>query len=262
MCNRHEICLYFQASWYLWSTLGQSLSLLHRWSEYASVGNLRSSTADWAHSTVHGFQRVVRSKSSRWISNIGGHQLCLCHGSTRVGENNGGFRLLSTDIVRLCRGGRNPVTPRLTRHFNFLSFTELENDSMRKIFTTIFNWWSSKYHIFNSSETASWPLFILPYVGQNDFLMGLSEKLIMSSIEVYKTICASLLPTPSKSHYTFNLRDLSKVFQGMLMMESKKVDVRDKLCNVIDAQNVCLDYRTSSSSVVSWELSSVSRSSN
>lgn len=75
---------------------------------------------------------------------------------------------------------------------------------MRKIFSTIFNWWSR----------------------QNDYLLSLSDKLVMSSIEVYKTVCASLLPTPSKSHYTFNLRDLSKVFQGMLMMEAKKIDVR------------------------------------
>jgi dynein heavy chain len=103
-------------------------------------------------------------------------------------------------------GGRNPVTPRLTRHFNFLSFTELEHDSMRKIFSTIFNWWAR----------------------QNDYLLSLSDKLVMSSIEIYKTVCASLLPTPSKSHYTFNLRDLSKVFQGVLMMESKKVDVNIK----------------------------------
>jgi dynein heavy chain len=77
---------------------------------------------------------------------------------------------------------------------------------MRKIFSTIFNWWSR----------------------QNDYLLSLSDKLVMASIEVYKTVCASLLPTPSKSHYTFNLRDLSKVFQGVLMVEAKKVDVREK----------------------------------
>jgi dynein heavy chain len=78
---------------------------------------------------------------------------------------------------------------------------------MRKIFTTIFNWWSR----------------------QNEFLLNLSDKLIIASIEVYKTVCTSLLPTPSKSHYTFNLRDLSKVFQGMLMVESKKVDVKENV---------------------------------
>ncbi len=38
-------------------------------------------------------------------------------------------------------GGRNPVTARLTRHFNMLAFTELEADSMRKIFGTIFDSW-------------------------------------------------------------------------------------------------------------------------
>jgi dynein heavy chain len=42
-------------------------------------------------------------------------------------------------------GGRNPVTPRLLRHFNFLTFTEMEDSSKFTIFSTILKGWLSKY---------------------------------------------------------------------------------------------------------------------
>lgn len=53
----------------------------------------------------------------------------------------------------------------------------------------------------------------------------LNEPLVAATIHIYSTITSQLLPTPAKSHYTFNLRDLSKVFQGMLMAEPAKIEV-------------------------------------
>lgn len=38
-------------------------------------------------------------------------------------------------------GGRNPITQRFTRHFNYLSFTEMEHSSKRKIFSIILGSW-------------------------------------------------------------------------------------------------------------------------
>eukprot|EP00606_Chrysophyceae_sp_TOSAG23-5_P001616 GSChrysophyteH2.ASY1.ANO1.110.1 assembled CDS len=45
---------------------------------------------------------------------------------------------------------------------------------------------------------------------------------VTGTIEMYHRISEELLPTPSKFHYTFNLRDISKVFQGVLMIRPRK----------------------------------------
>ena len=52
-----------------------------------------------------------------------------------------------------------------------------------------------------------------------DYASGLTK----ASIEVFHTILTELRPTPAKPHYTFNMRDVSKVFQGLLMMDKRKV---------------------------------------
>ncbi|XP_044735429.1 dynein axonemal heavy chain 1-like [Chrysoperla carnea] len=93
-------------------------------------------------------------------------------------------------------GGRNPVTARLLRHFHYIAFTEMQPASVFKIFSTILQFWLGR--------TASQ-------------LHSYLAKIVEASMNVYDTVLQVLLPTPAKTHYTFNLRDISKVFQGMLM---------------------------------------------
>ena len=42
-------------------------------------------------------------------------------------------------------GGRNSVTLRLLRHFNYIAFTEMDDASKSMIFSIILNSWLGKY---------------------------------------------------------------------------------------------------------------------
>ena len=42
------------------------------------------------------------------------------------------------------------------------------------------------------------------------------KAMVKATIDTYNAVVGGLLPTPVKSHYTFNLRDVSKVMQGTL----------------------------------------------
>ncbi|KAH8057234.1 dynein light chain binding protein [Aureococcus anophagefferens] len=54
-------------------------------------------------------------------------------------------------------------------------------------------------------------------------LQKMVKGVVSATIEVYNSISVELLPTPAKFHYSFNLRDISKVFQGLLMVAPSKV---------------------------------------
>jgi len=106
-------------------------------------------------------------------------------------------------------GGRNSITPRLFRHFNMLWMPDLSNRSMETIFNSIL-----KGFLMDSG------------------IQGLDKysfSIVRSSIEIYSKITKDLLPTPSKSHYTFNLRDLSKVFQGILQIKYEHLHNKENL---------------------------------
>ncbi|XP_035245196.1 dynein heavy chain 1, axonemal isoform X1 [Anguilla anguilla] len=136
-------------------------------------------------------------------------------------------------------GGRNPITQRFTRHFNFLSIPEMDDASKKKIFCTILGNWMSG----NMSKKERG----IPVVD----IQPLNEPLVDATIKVYSTITSQLLPSPAKSHYTFNLRDLSKVFQGILMGEASMFPDKVKLlqlwyhesCRVFQDRLVCAEDR-------------------
>ncbi|KAL3685151.1 hypothetical protein R1sor_003173 [Riccia sorocarpa] len=93
-------------------------------------------------------------------------------------------------------GGRNPVTPRYLRHYNVLYISDFDDASLTTVFETLIDWWVRKSR--------------MPHE------MSVNGKLLVAaSIDIYRAIQRELLPTPAKSHYTYNMRDLSKVFQGL-----------------------------------------------
>jgi len=60
----------------------------------------------------------------------------------------------------------------------------------------------------------------------------LASHIIKGSVDIYAYTIKSFLPTPTKCHYTFNLRDLSKVVQGMLEMDPEDITDNDTLVSL------------------------------
>ena len=96
-------------------------------------------------------------------------------------------------------GGRSSVTPRFLRHFNMVSITEFDDATYGRIYDAISDWWFRRARVADEARAKG-------------------PAMVAATIEVYNTIRAQLLPTPTKSHYTYNMRDLSKVFQGIQMV--------------------------------------------
>lgn len=95
-------------------------------------------------------------------------------------------------------GGRNPLSPRFTRHFSMMLIPTTSESAMKTIFTSILNGFFKEFP---------------------PTIANLSTAVVHASVKVYLRIFEDLLPTPAKSHYVFNLRDLSKTIQGILQAD-------------------------------------------
>lgn len=91
-------------------------------------------------------------------------------------------------------GGKSTITQRFQRHFNIITYTQLGKESITMIFLKI----------------------VKAFIGGfSDSIGNMIPMLVDSTQIVYNNVAANLKPTPSKSHYTFNLRDISKIFGGV-----------------------------------------------
>jgi dynein heavy chain len=99
-------------------------------------------------------------------------------------------------------GARNPVDPRFISLFNTFEIQFPTEDNLRTIYASIL-----------SSHVGK----LAPEI--QNAATGLTDV----TLRLYNYILEKLPPTPSRFHYIFNLRDLSRIYEGMLCATDDKV---------------------------------------
>jgi dynein heavy chain len=99
-------------------------------------------------------------------------------------------------------GGRHTLPPRFLRHYAVACMPSPNADKMRGILQGLLEGFMGTFE---------------------DSIFVLSGNMINATLDLYTRITTNLLPTPSRSHYLFNLRDISKVFQGVRMGDTRSV---------------------------------------
>ncbi|XP_028156116.1 dynein heavy chain 8, axonemal [Ostrinia furnacalis] len=107
-------------------------------------------------------------------------------------------------------GGRNDIPPRLKRQFNIFNCTLPSTISMDKIFETI----SAGYFCKTRFDKK---------------IVDFMPRLVPVTRIIWQQTKVKMLPTPAKFHYVFNLRDLSRIWEGILFIK------RDELQSVTTA---------------------------
>ncbi|KXS21993.1 hypothetical protein M427DRAFT_494431 [Gonapodya prolifera JEL478] len=93
-------------------------------------------------------------------------------------------------------GGRNDIDPRFASLFAVFNIAFPKESALQKIYCTILE-----------GRLLCFPLEV----------KETTNKLTEMTLKLYGDIVSHLLPTPSKFHYIFNLRDISRVYEGLCL---------------------------------------------
>jgi len=108
-------------------------------------------------------------------------------------------------------GGRTQITQRYVRHYFMLNMNPFDSEPLEVIFGTVMEWFAKPFGAKIKAAISS---------------------VVAATIALYSQIEEEMLPTPAKSHYTFNLRDLSKVFQGICMGHPDRIKEQSQLIRI------------------------------
>lgn len=108
-------------------------------------------------------------------------------------------------------GGRNVISERLQSRFNLINMTFPQESQIKRIFGTMIN---QKLQEFEEEVKAT------------------GDIITQATIDIYNSIVQTMLPTPTKIHYLFNLRDISKVFQGLLRSNKDYHDTKNSMARL------------------------------
>ncbi|XP_070624140.1 dynein axonemal heavy chain 14 isoform X6 [Bos indicus] len=103
---------------------------------------------------------------------------------------------------------RRYISPRLLKHFSILVLPHLPQTAIKTIF---------QVHLGT-------------YFSINNFapeVQKTKDQIISCCLAVYHQVCQTMLPTPMKCHYMFNLRDIFKLLLGLLQADKFVVNSKE-----------------------------------
>ncbi|XP_054190341.1 dynein axonemal heavy chain 14 isoform X18 [Homo sapiens] len=123
-------------------------------------------------------------------------------------EKNTWKNIQDLSIVAACVPVVNDISPRLLKHFSMLVLPHPSQD----ILCTIFQAHLGIYFSINN---------FTPEVQKS------KDQIISCSLAIYHQVRQNMLPTPTKCHYMFNLRDMFKLLLGLLQADRTVVNSKE-----------------------------------